>query len=55
MAIIHGKGEFSKIKGSIYNIPIETTNIYNVLLSPPVSNGIIVIKLKSDLKRKGPV
>ena len=55
IAIIHGKGEFSKIKGSICNIPIEATNIYNVLLSPPVSNGIIVIKLKWDLKRKGPV
>ena len=31
IAIMQGKGEFSKIKGSICNIPIEAANICNIL------------------------
>ena len=30
IAIMHAKGEFAKIKGSICNIPIETANICNI-------------------------
>ena len=37
--IIHGKGENSKIKGNICNILKETTNIFNILPRPAVSNG----------------
>ena len=54
IAIMHGKGEFSKIKGSIWNL-IETTNICNFLPSSSVSNGLIVIKLKLDFKYRGHV
>ena len=50
IAITHGKGEFAKIKGSICNIPIETANICNILPRPADSNGLIVVKLKQDLK-----
>ena len=27
ISIMHGKGEFSKVKGNICNIPIEAANI----------------------------
>ena len=55
IAITHGKGEFSKIKGSICNIPIEVANVCNILPRPSVSNGLIVVKLKRDLKYRGHV
>ena len=32
--MMYGKGEFAKIKGNIYNIPIEAANICNILLRP---------------------
>ena len=38
--IMHGKGEFAKIKGSICNISIETSNICNILSRPANSNGL---------------
>ena len=50
IAIMHEKGEFCKINGSICNIPIEAANMYNTLSRPAGSNGLIVVKLKSDLK-----
>ena len=34
-----GKEELCKIRESICNIPIETTNICNILPRPEVSNG----------------
>ena len=40
---MHGKGEFSKIKGSICNAPIETANVCNILPRPAVSNGLILL------------
>ena len=46
---MHGKGEFSIIKGSICNILIEAANIYNILQRPADSKGLIV-KLKRDLR-----
>ena len=52
-AIMHGKGEFAKIKGSICNVRIETANVCNILPRPAVSNGLILVKLKCDLKHKG--
>ena len=55
MAIMHGKGEFSKIKGSICIIPIEDANICNIVPRPAVSNEIIVVKLERDLKYRGHV
>ena len=50
---MHGNGEFAKIKGSIYNIPIEAANICNILPRPADSNKFIVVKLKGDLKYRG--
>ena len=38
MAIKHGKVEFSKIKESISNIPMQAANVCNVLQRPEVSN-----------------
>ena len=55
IVIIHGKGEFSKIKESICNINIEAANICNILPRPAVSNGLIAIKLKQDIKYRGHV
>ena len=52
-AIMHGKSEFAKIKGSICNVRIETANVCNILPRPAVSNGLILVKLKCDLKHKG--
>ena len=48
MAIMHGKDEFSKIKGSICNVPIETANVCNILPRPGVSNELVLVY---DLKR----
>ena len=39
IAIMHVKGEFAKIKGSICNIPIAAVNICNILPRPADSNG----------------
>ena len=55
ITIMHGKGEFPKIKGSICNIPVEAANICNILPRSVVSNGLIVVKLKRDLKYRGRV
>ena len=55
IAIMHGKGKLSKIKESVCNIPIETANICNILPRPAVSNGLVVVKLKRDLKYKNHV
>ena len=38
-AIMHGKDEFSKIKGSVCNVSIETTNTCNILLKSAVHKG----------------
>ena len=50
---MHGKGEFAKTKGSICNIPIETSNTCSTLSRPADSNGLIVVKLQRDLKYRG--
>ena len=55
ISVMHEKGEFSKIKGSICNIPIEASSICNILPRPAVSNELIVVKLKRDLKYRGHV
>ena len=52
---MHGKGEFAKIKDSMYNVPIETSNICKVLPRPADSNGPILIKLKRHLNYRGHV
>ena len=52
IALMHGKGDFSKIKRRICNrsifllVPIEAGIMCNVLPRPAVSYGLIVFKLK---------
>ena len=48
--IMHEKCKFSKIKGRICNVPVEIANIWNILPRRAVSSGLIVIKLKRNLK-----
>ena len=43
------KRRICKIKGSVCNIPIETSNTCNILPRYTDSNGLIVVKLKRDL------
>ena len=38
IAIMHGKVEFAKFKGSVCNISIEATNICHILPRPADSN-----------------
>ena len=45
IAVMHRNSKFSKIKGNIRNIPVDATNIYNILPRPAVFNGLIVVKL----------
>ena len=46
---MHKKEEFSKIQRSSCNIPIEATNICNILPKPAVSNRLIEVKQIKDL------
>ena len=46
------KGQFPKLKGSICNTPVNTSDIINVLPHGADSNGLVVVKLKRKLKRK---
>ena len=50
IAIMHGKGDFSKIKGNICNVPIETESVCIVLPRPVDNNGLIKVKLKRHLR-----
>ena len=52
IAIMHGKGEFSKTKGGICSIPIEAANIYIFYQRQQFP---IVVNLKQDLKYWGHV
>ena len=49
------KGQMSKLKGSICNVPIDTSNVANALPQGADSNGIIMIKLKRKLAYRGHV
>ena len=49
------KGSFLKLKGLIYNIPIETTSIANTLPHGADSSGFVVVKLKRKLSFRGHV
>ena len=53
IATMHRKSEFSKIKGSICNISIETANMLNILPIQAVSNRLINVNLQWDLKYRG--
>ena len=53
IAVMYGKGEPCKVKESY--VPIEAANICNILSGPAVSNRLIVVNLKRDLKYRGHV
>ena len=50
VAIMHGKGEFGKLKRNICNIPVETDTVCNVLPRPVNNNGLVLVKLKRYLR-----
>ena len=49
------KGQFPKLKGSICSIPVNTSDIINVLPHGGDSNSLVVVKLKSKLSYLGHV
>ena len=49
------KGQFPKLKGAIYNIPIETMDITNTLPQGADSSGLLMVKLKRKLNFRGHV
>ena len=49
------KGRFPNLKGSVCNIPIDLTDITNVLPDDADSNGLVVVKLKRKLNYQGHV
>ena len=55
VATMHGKGEFSKMKGNIVNVLIETENVCNILPRSVNNNGLIIVKLKRHLRYRGHV
>ena len=51
---IMAKGRFPTLKGSIFNKPIESDDITNVLPRGANSNGLLIVKLKLKLSYPGP-
>ena len=49
------KGNFPKLKGSICNVPVNTSKIAEVLPQGADSTGLIIVKLKRKLSFKGHV
>lgn len=49
------KGMFTKLKGSIYNVPTDLADTTNILLLGSDSNGLKVVKLKIKLDYQGHV
>ena len=46
------KGNFSKIKGSICNIPVDASKVGKVLPESADSNGLVIVEMKSKLSLK---
>ena len=53
--VIMPKGQQRKIKGAISNVPVECEETCRVLSRPPLSSGIILLKLKRKLEFRGHV
>ena len=49
------KGSFPKLKGSICNIQVHTSDIIDLLPHGADSNGLVVVKLKQKLSYRGHV
>ena len=53
--IKQGNAEFSNVKGTIHDIPIETGSTCKILQRSADSNELFVFKLNRDLKFRGHV
>ena len=53
--IVMPKGQFSKIKGAMCNVPVEADSICNILPRPIDSNGLVLVKLKRKVSYRGHV
>ena len=49
------KGQFSKIKGAVCNVPVEADSMCNIVPRGTDSNGLILMKLKRKLSYRGHV
>ena len=49
------KSQFPKVKGAIYNFPIDSVDVSSLLPRQADSNGLMIIKLKRKLEYKGHV
>ena len=49
------KGQTPKLKGSIRNVPVNTSDVVNSLPQGADSNGILMVKLKCKLMYRGHV
>ena len=47
------KGQRRKIKGAIYNVPVNCDQTCKILPRPPKRSGIILLKLKRKLQIRG--
>lgn len=43
------KGELSMLKGPIYNVPVDVTDVCNTPKRPLDSNRLVIVKLKWNL------
>ena len=53
VAVMHGKVEFAKRKGNISNIAVEADTVCIKLPRPTNNNGLVLAKLKSELRYQG--
>ena len=53
--LIMPKGQFPKVRGAICNVPIDTTDVMDVLPRGTDSTGLVSIKLKRKLQFRGHV
>ena len=51
--VIMPKGQFSKIKGAVCNVPVEADSMCHILTRGTDSNDLILIKLKRKLSYRG--
>ena len=53
--VIMGKGQYPKIKAAICNIPVNVSDVVDVLPRSSHSSGILLVKLKKKIEFKGHV
>ena len=53
--LIMPKGQFSKVKGAVCNVPVESDSMCNILPRGSDNNGLVLLKLKRKLSYHGHV